>query len=143
MQNYPIFLNLKDQPCLVVGGGAVALRKVRLQIAAGAQITIVAPEIDKDIKTEFGDAIDYQQREFRDEDISGYKIITAATNNIAVNKQISLLAQHQNIPVNVVDDPELCTFITPSIVDRSPVLIAISTGGGAPVLARLLRAKLE
>jgi uroporphyrin-III C-methyltransferase/precorrin-2 dehydrogenase/sirohydrochlorin ferrochelatase len=143
MQNYPIFVDLKDQPCLVVGGGPVALRKIRLMLSAGANITVVAPEICVDLESEFGQRITHYARPFEDRDISGYRLITAATSEPEVNRHVSALAQAANIPVNVVDQPELCSFITPSIVDRSPVLIAISTGGDAPVLARMLRAKLE
>lgn len=143
MQNYPIFIDLKDQPCLMVGGGPVALRKIRLMISAGAKITVVAPQICLDLQTEFGQQITHFARPFEDSDISGYRLITAATSEPEVNRHVSALAQAANIPVNVVDQPELCSFITPSIVDRSPVLIAISTGGDAPVLARMLRAKLE
>lgn len=143
MQNYPIFVDLNDQPCLVVGGGPVALRKIRLMISAGARITVVAPHICNDLESEFGQRITHLARRFEDADIAGYRLITAATSEPEVNRHVSTLAQAANIPVNVVDQPELCSFITPSIVDRSPVLIAISTGGDAPVLARMLRAKLE
>ncbi len=127
----------------MVGGGPVALRKIRLMVSAGAKITVVAPELCNDLVTEFGDRIQHHSRPFNDDDIMGYRLITAATNDHKVNKRVSELAQRANIPVNVVDQPELCSFITPSIVDRSPVLVAISTGGDAPVLARMLRAKLE
>ncbi len=143
MQNYPIFVNLQNQACLVVGGGPVALRKIRLMHSAGANITVVAPEICPEISEEFGPSITHHRREFDEQDIGGYRLITAATNVPEVNQRVSELAQAKNIPVNVVDQPELCSFITPSIVDRSPVLIAISTGGDAPVLARMLRSKLE
>jgi len=143
MQNYPIFVDLKGKNCLIVGGGPVALRKMRLMISAGAQLTVVAPELCDDVLSEFGDMITHLARPFQDSDIAGYRLITAATNDPKVNQRVSELAQAANTPVNVVDQPELCSFITPSIVDRSPVLIAISTGGDAPVLARMLRAKLE
>ena len=143
MQNYPIFMNLQNQPCLVVGAGPVALRKIRLMINAGAKITVIAPEICEEIQTEFADKINYQPRKFNEDDIHGYRLITAATNFPEVNQHVSELAQAHNIPVNVVDQPELCSFITPAIIDRSPVLVAVSTGGGAPVLARNLRTKLE
>lgn len=143
MQNYPIFVDLNKQACLVVGGGPVALRKIRLMISAGAEITVIAPELCTDLKEEFADKIQHHARRVKDSDIAGYRLITAATSEPEVNKHVSELAQAANIPVNVVDQPELCSFITPSIIDRSPVLIAISTGGDAPVLARMLRAKLE
>ena len=143
MQNYPIFMNLQDQKCLVVGAGPVALRKIRLMQSAGAKITVIAPDMCDEIESEFKDSITYLAREFEDNDINDYRLITAATNFPEVNERVSHLAQAKNIPVNVVDQPELCSFITPSIIDRSPVLVAISTGGGAPVLARNLRSKLE
>ena len=143
MQNYPIFMDLKDQPCLVVGGGPVALRKIRLMRSAGAAITVIAPVLCDELTNEFGDQIKHLAREFESADVQGYRLITAATDSAEVNQQVSQSAQAINVPVNVVDQPELCSFITPSIVDRSPVVIAISTGGGAPVLARMLRAKLE
>ena len=128
---------------MVVGGGDIALRKIRLMRLAGAKITVVAPQLSADLESEFGSQITHIAREFEDSDIGDYRLITAATDNVKVNARVSELAQTKNIPVNVVDQPELCSFITPSIIDRSPVLIAISTGGGAPVLARMLRAKLE
>jgi len=143
MQNYPIFMNLQQQDCLVVGAGPVALRKIRLMLSAGAKITVVSPEMCEEMQTEFGDKVTYYARKFEETDIHGYRLITAATNFPDVNELVSSLAQANNIPVNVVDQPELCSFITPSIIDRSPVLVAISTGGGAPVLARNLRTKLE
>lgn len=143
MQNYPIFVDLKNQPCLVVGAGPVALRKIRLMFSAGARITVIAPDICEQISEEFGSSLSYINRPFQDTDIRGYRLITAATSAPSVNRRVSELANEINVPVNVVDEPDLCSFITPSIVDRSPVIVAISTGGGAPVLARLLRAKLE
>jgi len=127
----------------MVGGGSVALRKIRLMMSAGAKLTVIAPEICSDLKSEFGDKIHHIARPFEDNDIADYRLITAATNSEKVNSRVSELAQAANIPVNVVDQPQLCSFITPSIVDRSPVVVAISTGGDAPVLARMLRAKLE
>lgn len=143
MENFPIFMRLRGQPCLVVGAGSVALRKIRLLRKAGAEVTVIAPAIEKELRSEFGGDLHYVQRNFRDSDISDYRLIVAATNSRSVNQRVSELSQAKNIPVNVVDDPELCSFITPSIVDRSPVVIGISTGGSAPVLARILRSKLE
>ena len=143
MQNYPIFVDLKDQACLVVGGGPVALRKIRLMHSAGAKITVIAPKLCNELRDEFGDQIEHHARAFSDDDIHGFRLVTAATNDSQVNRRVSELAQAVNVPVNVVDQPDLCSFITPSIVDRSPVIIAISTGGSAPVLARILRSKLE
>ena len=143
MQNYPIFVDLKNQACLVIGGGPVALRKIRLMRSAGAKITVIAPKLCNELRDEFGDQIEHHARAFSDDDIPGFRLVTAASNDSQVNRRVSELAQAVNVPVNVVDQPHLCSFITPSIVDRSPVIIAISTGGSAPVLARILRSKLE
>lgn len=143
MENYPIFVNLKNQPCLVIGGGTVALRKIRLQRSAGANITVVAPTLCEELKAEFGDCITHIPREFRADDIRGYRLITAATNSKEVNAEVSNLSQAADIPVNVVDQPDLCSFITPAIIDRAPITIAISTGGAAPILARHIRGQIE
>jgi uroporphyrin-III C-methyltransferase/precorrin-2 dehydrogenase/sirohydrochlorin ferrochelatase len=143
MQYYPIFIDLQRQPCLVVGGGEVALRKIRLMRSAGADITVIAPALCSALNEEFGSEIKHHARNFLDSDIGDYRLVTAATDDPAVNQRVSQLAKAKNIPVNVVDQPGLCSFITPSIIDRSTVQIAISTGGGAPVLAGAIRSKLE
>lgn len=143
MQYYPVFIDIKNHPCLVVGGGAVALRKIRLQLKAGAKITVVAPELCAELRKELGTQINHIAREFQNSDINGYRLITAATDQAEVNKTISALAQAKNVPVNVVDEPALCSFITPAIVERPPITIGISTGGAAPVLARKIRSIIE
>lgn len=127
----------------MIGGGDVAARKIRLQLLAGANITVISPELSVTVENEMLDQITHIKREFEDSDIEGYRLITAATDNPEVNRRVSELAQARNIPVNVVDQPDLCSFITPSIVDRGVVTIAVSTGGGAPVMARNLRGKIE
>jgi len=137
-------MDIQNKPCLVVGGGEVAARKVYLLLRAGARVTIVAPALCGELQrwADTGD-VEYHQREFQPSDIEGQKVVIAATDQAAVNEQASQLAQAQGIPVNVVDNPNLGSFIMPSIIDRTPVQIAISTGGASPVLARLLRARLE
>jgi uroporphyrin-III C-methyltransferase/precorrin-2 dehydrogenase/sirohydrochlorin ferrochelatase len=144
MKYLPVFLRLEGRSCLVVGGGKVAARKVAMLLRAGAKISVVAPALCDELdKLRDSGRILYTCREFRDEDIDGRVLVIAATDNEAVNRQVSLVADSQRIPVNVVDTPELCSFIVPSVVDRSPVQVAVSTGGASPVLARLLRARLE
>ncbi|MEZ5476909.1 MAG: siroheme synthase CysG [Thiolinea sp.] len=146
MEHYPVFLNLKNRPCLVVGGGKVAERKVETLLQAGARVTVVAPAQTPDlaaIMARHPQQADYQARTFQPQDLDGRLLVIAATDQRTVNQQVAELAQQQNILVNVVDDPEACSFIVPSIVDRSPVCIAVSTGGASPVLARQLRMKLE
>ncbi len=144
MKFLPIFMNVNGLSCLVVGGGQVASRKVFMLQRANARVTVISPELCSELqgRAEAGD-IDYIEREFQASDVNGRVVIIAATDNREVNRQVSESASDKGIPVNVVDDPELCRFITPSIIDRSPVQIAISTGGASPVLARLLRARLE
>lgn len=144
MDLLPLFHNLRGRRCLVVGGGDVALRKLRQLIDAGATVEVIAPDINTAI-CEIAErhTLSLKQRPFGEEDIAGAALVVAATNDQSLNERVSRLAQGANIPVNVVDSPELCTVVFPSIVDRSPVQIAISSGGNAPVLARMLRTRLE
>jgi len=141
---FPIFMNLKNRPCLVVGAGKVAARKIQLLVKARATVTVVSPEVCDEVEQMFQRGeISLKQRTFEETDIDKSVLVIASTDNQDVNKQISTLCCEQQIPVNVVDQTDLCGFIMPSIVDRSPIQIAISTGGSSPVLARLLRARLE
>ena len=144
MDSLPIFLNVKQRDCLVVGGGQVAARKVALLEKAGSAITVIAPELCDDLSAMVAaNTISHIERNFEDTDITHQAIIIASTDNRKVNQRISAIAQEKGIPVNVVDNPDLCSFLMPSIIDRSPVQIAVSTGGSSPVLARLLRGRLE
>jgi len=144
MNFLPIFLNIRQQPCLVVGGGSTASRKVELLLQAQAQVHVIAPELVPNLQQWAQETrITHHAKSFESSDLVNYRLVIAATNNEAVNKQVSSLAKAQGVPVNVVDQPEKCSFIMPSLIDRSPVQIAISTGGSSPVLARLLRARLE
>jgi len=138
MDYYPIYLDIKDRPCLVVGGGKVAARKTVSLQAAGAKVTVVAPEID----TEINDVTSHQ-REFQAEDLEGQFLIIIATSSKSLNREISEIARQKRVLVNVVDDKELSDFIVPSIVDRDPLLISISTSGHAPFLSRQIRERLE
>ena len=144
MSYLPIFFSTVDKPCLVVGGGEVAVRKVRQLLNVKADVIVVAPALCNELSGMYAEGeIRHAQREFEEGDLSECVLVIAATDDEEVNERISVLAQQQRIPVNVVDNPALCTFIVPSIVERGPVKIAISTGGASPVLARLLRARLE
>ena len=144
MDYLPIFLQLRDRPVLVVGGGRVAARKVDLLRRTGARITVVAPEIADDLRELAARGeLQYVESIFLREHVTGTAAVVAATGLIEVNAAVSAAAREQNIPVNVVDDPNASTFIFPAIVDRSPILIAISSGGQAPVLARRVRAQME
>jgi uroporphyrin-III C-methyltransferase/precorrin-2 dehydrogenase/sirohydrochlorin ferrochelatase len=144
MDFLPIFQCVAGRPCLVVGGGATALRKVSSLLRAGAAVTVVAPGLCEELarRAERGEVC-HRARRFEPEDLLGVKLAVAATDDRAVNRRIALLAGERDIPVNVVDDPDACTFLLPSVVDRDPVTIAVSTGKTSPVLARLLRTRLE
>lgn len=144
MDFLPIFMKIEGRPCVVVGGGEVAARKVALLRQCGARVTVVAPTlcpalVDMKARGE----LQHRGARFVPADLEGATLVIAATDDRCVNAEVSRLAQARNLPVNVVDDPDLCSFIVPAIVDRSPVVIAASTGGASPVLARLLRARLE
>lgn len=144
MDYLPIFLNLREQHCLVVGGGTIAARKASLLAQAGASITIVAPDISEELgSAAAGNNYRLVTRGFLESDLERMQLVIAATNVREVNEQVSSLCKGRGIPVNVVDKTDLCSFIMPSVIDRSPMQIAISTGGASPVLARMLRTQLE
>lgn len=144
MQFLPVFLNVRAQNCLVVGGGDVAYRKAVLLDRAGARLRVVAPEIDAQLEAlVIAGAGEMRLREFHDSDLEGVFLVVAATDDEDVNAAVSTGAKTRGLPVNVVDKPSLCSFIVPAIVDRSPVVIAISSGGASPILTRKLKEKLE
>lgn len=144
MERLPIFLDLHDQPCLIVGGGEIAARKCAMLRRAGAIVTIVAPVLCPQLADALeAPTLNHIARDFEAADLEGAVLVVAATDDEVVNAAVSQAARAQQIPVNVVDRPELCSFVFPSIVDRSPVVVAVSSGGASPVLARLVRARLE
>ncbi len=144
MDFLPVFLQLRDRECLVVGGGEVAARKVGLIRRAGGRVTVIAPTLCPGLEEwKARGEIAHRPLEFRPADVETFTVVVAATGDAGVNAAVSAAAHARHIPVNVVDAPGLCSFIFPSIVDRSPVLVAVSSGGASPVLARQLRARLE
>ena len=144
MDYLPLFLDLKQQPCLLVGGGDIALRKARLLNSAGAAIRVVAPEIGEDLKVLLNDSKHILiERSYQAADLDEVVLVIAATDNKKVNSEVAEQAKQKKLFVNVVDDASSGNAIMPSIVDRSPVMVAFSTGGKAPVLARMLRQQLE
>jgi uroporphyrin-III C-methyltransferase / precorrin-2 dehydrogenase / sirohydrochlorin ferrochelatase len=144
MEFLPIFLDIKGHRCLVVGGGEVAARKTALLLRAGADVTACAPTLVPTLAEMAADGrIHHLAQNFSDDLLEGCVLAIAATDDADVNRRVSELAKARRIPVNVVDHPELCSFIVPSIIDRSPVVAAVSTGGASPVLARLIRTRLE
>jgi uroporphyrin-III C-methyltransferase/precorrin-2 dehydrogenase/sirohydrochlorin ferrochelatase len=144
MNYFPAFFNLTGQRVLIVGGGEVALRKLDLLTRAGARVTLVAPQMLPELEQQAAAGkITALPREFVPGDLDGVRLVIVATARRAVNRWIASLSEARAIPVNVVDDREASRFIVPAIIDRNPVLVAISTAGASPVLARRLRERLE
>ncbi|ALQ06850.1 siroheme synthase [Pseudoalteromonas sp. Bsw20308] len=144
MQYLPIFTKLDNKPVLVVGGGEVALRKCRAFLKARASVTLVAPWFCDELKEHaHNNEVTLIDAYFDESHLDGKMLVIAATDRDEVNNNVFELANARNVFVNVVDDQPKCTFIFPSIVDRDPITIAISSAGTAPVLARRLREKLE
>jgi uroporphyrin-III C-methyltransferase/precorrin-2 dehydrogenase/sirohydrochlorin ferrochelatase len=144
MEFLPLFHNLRGSHVLVVGGGEIALRKSRLLADAGAVLKVVAPQIGPEVRELIQISGGEQVlRGYLESDLDGCVLVIAATDDETLNAQVSHDARKRCVPVNVVDAPALCSVIFPAIVDRSPLVIAVSSGGDAPVLARLIRAKIE
>jgi uroporphyrin-III C-methyltransferase/precorrin-2 dehydrogenase/sirohydrochlorin ferrochelatase len=141
MNHFPVFLELRDRPVLVVGGTAMAARRCKATLTAGAKVRVVA----HDLSPAFDDCsgFTHEARDFRPDDIDGAQLVFVATDDEDTGVQVSALAHERGVPVNVADRRHLCSFIMPSIVDRSPVIVAVSSGGEAPILSRLLRSRLE
>jgi uroporphyrin-III C-methyltransferase/precorrin-2 dehydrogenase/sirohydrochlorin ferrochelatase len=144
MEHLPIFLSIKDQFCVVIGGGEIATRKVALMLRAGAQVRVVSPDLCPNLaKYHAQGQIEHVARGYEDGDIDEAYLAIAATDQAVINHRVADAGRQLRIPVNVVDHPEDGSFIMPSIIDRSPVIAAVSTGGASPVLARLIRSRLE
>lgn len=144
MDYLPLFAALKDRPVLVVGGGEVAARKIALLTRAGASVRVVARRLHPELTAlHDAQAIDWISQAFDESQLDHVFLVIAATSDSALNRRVFDAANARQRLVNVVDDQPLCSFIFPSIVDRSPLVVAISSGGNAPVLARLLREKIE
>ena len=144
MDFLPLFHNLRGRQALVVGGGEIALRKARLLAEAGARLRVVAPLIEDALRAlvEQGSGELYE-RGYQERDLDDCVLVIAATDDEPLNARVSREAGARSLPVNVVDAPALCSVIFPAIVDRSPLMVAVSSGGDAPVLTRLMRARLE
>ena len=141
MKYYPINLDVTDKKALVVGGGQIAYRKVKDLASCGASVTVVSPRFCAALLRMKG--IQRLKREYKKTDIRGACVVVSATDSQKVNRRVSEHADSVGIPVNVVDQPALCSFIVPALLSRGELLIAISTGGASPAMARRLREKLE
>ncbi len=138
---YPICLSLEGKPCLVVGGGAVARRKVQSLLDVGAVVTIVSPDFCDELRA--FDGVRRIERPFEEQDVAGACLVYAATDDPAVNSAVAAAARKHGALVNVVDTPAECDFIVPSTLTRGDLTISVSTGGAAPALARRLRLGVE
>ncbi|MDH3977882.1 MAG: siroheme synthase CysG [Gammaproteobacteria bacterium] len=144
MEYLPLFAKLTDEPCLVIGGGEIAARKIRQLQRAGARITVVAPELNAELRAAVDSGLyAYIEQEFSEALIGDHLLLTAATGDRAVNQRVASAASAARRLCNVVDDRELSTFIMPSVIDRSPIVVAVSSGGHSPILARMLRQRIE
>ena len=139
MRYFPIFFDLQNRPVTVVGGGEEALRKIRLLLKTGAVINVIAPELHEELATER--RVNWIARAYQAGLLEGAALVYSA--EAALNEQVAADAQALGIPVNAVDNPDISTFIVPSIVDRDPVVVAIGTEGTAPILGQGLRARID
>jgi len=144
MQTYPVFVLINGKPCLVVGGGNVAARKVQDLMHAGARVTVVSPDLTPSLAALAGKGdIRHLPGDFQEKQVEGMALVIGATDDPEVNARVSAAAQGRGIWVNIVDQPDLCTFIVPAQVRRGELTLAISTGGASPALARKIREELE
>ena len=144
MDYLPIFLAIKDEPCLLVGGSQAAEPKARLLLRAGARLVVVATALTPGLRELVGEpGVMWRRRAFREDDLDGMRLVIIAADDEALARTVAGAARQRGIPVNAVDRRSLCSFILPSILDRSPLVVAVSTSGAAPILARILRAHLE
>jgi len=137
---YPINLNIDGRLCLVVGGGEVAARKAQGLLDAGAAVHVVSPEVCPEVQAL---PVKILRRPFREADVDSAAVVIAATNDPDVNTRVAAAAQLANVPVNVVDQPGLCSFFLPAVVRRGPLVIGVSTSGASPALAKAVRRKLD
>lgn len=141
---YPISLNLAMQRCVVIGGGAVASRKVSGLLDSGADISIISPEINIELrKLVKNNLIKWTQSKYKSEYLAGAALVFGATDSTETNKRISQDAKDAGIPVNIADDPDNCTFILPAICKKDDIQIAVTTAGAAPAIAARIRDKID
>jgi len=144
MKYYPVNLDIRHQSCLVVGGGAVGTRKVKTLLDCGAAVTVVSPDVSNLLSgLAEQNLISLKQRPYRASDLKGVFLVIGATDNKVLNREIHNDARRQGKLCNIADRPELCNFILPSIVERGDLIIAISTSGKSPAVARRLRKQIE
>jgi siroheme synthase-like protein len=141
---YPVVLDLTDRPCLVVGGGAVALRKVGGLVEAGARVTVVSPWISAPLlRLATAAALHWRPREYAAGDAAGFALVVVATDDPRVSEAVAAECRERGVWVNCADRPASCDFILPAVLRRGAVTLAVSTGGASPTMARAVREELD
>ena len=140
---YPVCLDLRSRPCLVVGGGGVGTRKVMGLLAGGAKVTVVSPELSPELQALAPERIFWRRKEYHSRDLEGMFLVFGATNDEEINRRIHNDAMDENILCNISDRPEICNFILPSVVRRGDLILAVSTSGKSPAFAKKLRIDFE
>jgi siroheme synthase-like protein len=141
---YPLFLDIRDMVCIVVGGGKVAERKARMLLAFGARVKVISPQVTNGIlKLRQAEKVEVVLREYRKGDLKGAGLVFAATNEAQTNALVKEEAVKRKVPINVADRPQLCDFIVPSIIKKGPLVVALSTSGTAPGVAKRLKAEVD
>ena len=144
MKYYPVFWNIAGKKCVVVGGGDVAARKVTRLLDCNAKVCVVSPGLVPELEElKRNRLIDHVNDAYKSKYLNGAVLVIGATDDEKINDAISKDAKEKNLPVNIVDDPQKCDFILPSLIERGDLTIACSTGGQSPALARYLREELE
>ncbi|MEG0806679.1 MAG: bifunctional precorrin-2 dehydrogenase/sirohydrochlorin ferrochelatase [Lachnospiraceae bacterium] len=146
MSYFPLYVELNGKKCAVIGGGAVAFRKVRTLMDYGAFVEITAPRLEPELERfveENKGNISVNRREYKDQDLNGAFLVIAATNDEVVNRQIGISCHERKIAVNVVDDQKTCDFFFPALIKRGEVVVGISTGGKSPTLSRQLKEQID
>lgn len=144
MKYYPVYLDVRERPCLIIGGGQVAERKALSLLEAGADVTVVSPSLTSKLRELSGSGkIRHLLKTFEDKDLAGAFLVISATDSPEVNSAVGRLCRKKNILVNVAAPPEESCFIVPSVVERGDLMIAVSTGGASPSLSRKVRRELE
>lgn len=143
MAYFPMFINIENQNCLVVGGGTVAFRKVQVLLDFKAAVTVIAPEVQEKLKKNLGNHITIYERKFVPEDLRDMTLVVAATDDKEQNHRIAELAKKACIPVNAVDQIEDCSFIFPSYIKKQNVVGAFSSAGNSPVITQYLKEEMR
>lgn len=144
MSYYPIFVEMTNRPCVVVGGGVVAERKVEALLNAGATVTVISPSLGGLLHSQVeAGKIRYVGREYRSGDLIEYEMVFVATDDKKVNSVVAQEARERGVWINAADDPSHCDFILPSVLQRGDLVVAVATGGSSPALSRAIREELE